>query len=209
MAASKKSTSPAQAPRVLDRKEALPALFPKHDDLLIVTGLAGSAKDMAALTKDADYLFTQAGAMGSAAMIGFGLAMAQPDRKVVVVTGDGELLMNIGCLATIAVHNPPNLAIVCVDNGHNGETGYQESHTSLGADLEAVASAFGIANATTLNTDADLKAGRKMLAGPANGTRFMALRVKPTNPATFKRNMHGHECRARFRAHVARTAAGA
>ncbi len=198
------SNFPARAPRVLDRKQAVPALFPTHDDLLIVTGLAGAAKDMAALTGDADYLFTQAGAMGSASMIGFGLAMARPDRKVVVVTGDGELLMNIGCLATIAVHNPPNLSIVCVDNGHNGETGYQKAHTSLGADLEAMARAAGIASAMTVNTKADLATGRDLLHGPANGTRVVILRVKPSDPARFKRNMHGDECRVRFRAHVAK-----
>ena len=74
--------------------------------------------------------------MGAACMMGFGLALARPDKHVLVVTGDGELLMNLGSLANIAVFNPSNLSIVCVDNGHYGETGYQKSHTSLGVDLE-------------------------------------------------------------------------
>ncbi len=84
-----------------------------------------------------------AGAMGGACMIGLGLALARPDKRVLVVTGDGELLMNVGALATIAVINPPNLAILCVDNGHYGETGYQKSHTSLGVDLEKIAVRIG------------------------------------------------------------------
>src|SRR4029450_1266417 len=83
------------------------------------------------------------GALGGACMIGLGLALAQRDRRVLVVTGDGELLMNVGALATIALLNPPNLSIVCVDNGHYGETGCQKSHTSLGPDLEQMAQGAG------------------------------------------------------------------
>src|SRR2546428_8031893 len=98
-----------------------------HEVFLIVSGLAGTARDVAALTRDGAHIYTMAGAMGGAAMIGLGLALARRDRRVLVVTGDGELLMNVGALATIAVMNPPNLAIVCVDNGHYGETGYQKS----------------------------------------------------------------------------------
>ena len=125
----------------LDRVDAVPALIGRHEDFLIVTGLAGTAKDVAALTDDGDHIYTLAGAMGAAAMMGFGLALAQTERRVLVVTGDGELLMNVGALATIAVVNPANLSIVCVDNGHYGETGYQNSHTSLGVDLEKMPTA--------------------------------------------------------------------
>src|SRR6266496_5970264 len=91
-----------------------------------------------------------AGAMGGACMIGLGLALARPDKRVLVATGDGELLMNLGALATIAILNPANLAIVCVDNGHYGETGYQKSHTSLGVDLEKIAAGSGIRRTRTV-----------------------------------------------------------
>jgi len=91
------------------------------------------------LIEVAERAFTMAGAIGGASMIGLGLALARPDKHVLVVTGDGELLMNVGALTTIVVLNPPNLAIVCVDNGHYGETGYQKSHASLGVDLERIA----------------------------------------------------------------------
>src|SRR5262249_7709329 len=128
---------------ILDRREAVPALIGRPDDFLFVTGLAGTARDIAALTRDGANIYTMAGAMGGACMIGLGLALARSDKRVLVATGDGELLMNVGALATIAVMNPPNLSILCVDNGHYGETGYQKSHTSLGVDLERIAAGSG------------------------------------------------------------------
>src|SRR5262245_23914356 len=121
---------------VLERGEAVPKLIGRHEDFLMVTGLGGTAHDVGALTGDRAHVFSLGGAMGAASMIGLGLALAQPKKQVLVVTGDGELLMQVGSLATIAVMNPPNLSIVCVDNGHYGETGWQKSHTSLGVDLE-------------------------------------------------------------------------
>ena len=83
----------------LDRITAVPAIVGNPDDFLIIGGLAGTAKDMASLTKDGANYYGLAGAMGAAVSIGLGLALARPDRKVLVATGDGELLMNIGALA--------------------------------------------------------------------------------------------------------------
>src|SRR5436190_17264565 len=148
---------------VLDRRQAVPALIGRHQDFLIVTGLAGTARDIAALTQDGAHTYTMAGAMGGASMIGLGLALARRDRRVLVVTGDGELLMNVGALATIAVMNPPNLAIVCVDNGHYGETGYQKSHTSLGTDLEKIAIGAGIRHTRTIEREADIVGGARLI----------------------------------------------
>src|ERR1700674_3564560 len=140
-----------------------------------------------------------AGAMGGACMIGLGLALARRDRRVLVATGDGELLMNIGSLATIAVMNPSNLSIVCVDNGHYGETGYQKSHTSLGVDLEKMAVGAGIKRTLTVEGDAEIAAGARLIR-EGNGTAFVVLRVKPTEPPSFKRDMDPALCRSRFRA---------
>ena len=184
---------------LLDRREAVPALIGRHEDFLIVTGLAGTARDVAALTRDGAHIYTMAGAMGGAAMIGLGLALARRDRRVLVVTGDGELLMNVGALATIAVMNPPNLAIVCVDNGHYGETGYQKSHTSLGVDLEKIAAGAGIQLTRTIEAADDLAAGGRLIR-EANAAAFVLLRVKPTEPPSFKRVMDPAFCRDRFRA---------
>jgi len=183
---------------ILDRREAVPALIGRHEDFLFVTGLAGTARDIAALTHDGAHIYTMAGAMGGAAMIGLGLALARPDKRVLVATGDGELLMNVGALATIAVLNPPNLAIVCVDNGHYGETGYQKSHTSLGVDLEKIAAGCGLRRTRTVSSDADLADGARLLR-EGNGTAFVVLRVKPDDPPPYKRNMDPAACRVRFR----------
>lgn len=184
---------------ILDRREAVPALIGRHEDFLIVTGLAGTARDVAALTQDGSHAYTMAGAMGGAAMLALGLALARPDKRVLAVTGDGELLMNVGALATIAVLNPPNLAVLCVDNGHYGETGYQKSHTSLGVDLEKMAIGAGIKATRTIATEADIAAGARLLR-EGNGTAFVVLRVKPTDPPAFRRNMDPAACRNRFRA---------
>jgi thiamine pyrophosphate-dependent acetolactate synthase large subunit-like protein len=184
---------------VLDRCRAVPALIGQHQDFLIVSGLAGTSRDIAALTDDGVHAFTMAGAMGGAAMLGLGLALARPERRVLVVTGDGELLMNVGALATIAVLNPPNLAMLCVDNGHYGETGYQKSHTSLGVDLEKIAIGSGIKATRTISKDGEIGDGARLLRA-GNGTAFVVLRVRPTEPPAYKRNMDPALCRARFRA---------
>jgi len=182
----------------LDRVHAVPALIGEHEDFLIVTGLAGTAKDIAALSDDGKHIYALAGAMGAAAMMGFGLALAQPQRRVLVVTGDGELLMNVGALATIAVANPPNLSIVCVDNGHYGETGYQKSHTSLGVDLEKMAIGAGI-KATRTITLADQIPDASTFIRQTDGTNFVCLRVKATNPPSYRRLLDPAACRIRFR----------
>lgn len=182
----------------LDRSQAVPALIGRHEDFLIIAGLGGTARDVGAVTGDADLVFSMAGAMGGTCMIGFGLALARPDKKVLVVTGDGDLLMNIGSLATIAITNPPNLSILCVDNGHYGETGWQKSHTSLGVDLEKMAIGAGIKLTRTVATEADLADGARMLR-EGNATSFVVVRVKPTEPPEFKRNFDPIYARDRFR----------
>jgi phosphonopyruvate decarboxylase len=195
-----KSIADAVAPAfVLDRCQAVPALIGRHQDFLIVSGLAGTSRDVAALTDGGAHVYTMAGAMGGATMMGLGLALARPDRRVLVVTGDGELLMNLGSLASIAVLNPPNLSILCVDNGHYGETGYQKSHTSLGVDLEKIAAGSGIKRTLTVEREGEIAEGARLLR-EGNGTAFVLLRVKPTEPPAYKRNLDPAECRVRFRA---------
>jgi phosphonopyruvate decarboxylase len=176
----------------------VPALIGNHKDFLVIAGLAGTAKDMAALTSDGANFYGLAGAMGAAVSMGLGLALARPDKRVLVAAGDGELLMNIGALATVSVLNPPNLSILCVDNGHYGETGYQKSHTSLGVDLEQMAIGAGIKSTCTVESQDGIAAGARMLR-ESNGACFVVLRVKPTDPPKFKRNMDIGTSRVRFR----------
>src|SRR5579863_3698228 len=183
---------------VLDRCEAVPALIGKADDFLIVTGLAGTARDIAALTHDSAQIYTMAGAMGGAVMIGLGLALARPDKRVLVATGDGEILMNVGALATVAIMNPANFSILVVDNGHYGETGWQKSHTSLGVDLEKIAAGSGIQRTRTIGVESDLGDGARLLR-EGNGTAFIVLRVAAAEPPAYKRNFDPAVCRNRFR----------
>jgi len=103
--------------RRLDRRAAIRALLEGRGDLLLVTGLGSTSWDAASVGDD-PHNFYLWGAMGAAAMVGLGLALAQPDRRILVVTGDGEMLMGLGALATIGVQRPPNLAIAVFDNGH-------------------------------------------------------------------------------------------
>jgi thiamine pyrophosphate-dependent acetolactate synthase large subunit-like protein len=126
----------------LDRRAAIRILLENRGDLLLVTGLGSTTWDAASVADD-ERNFYLWGAMGAAAMVGLGLAIARPDRRVLVVTGDGEMLMGLGSLATIGVQRPPNLAIAVFDNGHYGETGMQARHTAGGVALVGVAQACG------------------------------------------------------------------
>ena len=137
--------------RRADRREFVAKLLAAAPDCLVVTGLGSAAYDVfAAGDREQNYYLW--GAMGGSTSIGLGLALAQPGKSVVVITGDGEQLMGIGSLATIAAKHPDNLTIVVLDNGHFGETGMQRSHSSLGTDLVAVAKGFGIADAYSTDT---------------------------------------------------------
>ena len=133
----------------LDRRVAIRTLLENRGDLLLVTGLGSTTWDAASVADD-DRNFYLWGAMGAAAMVGLGLAIAQPDRRVLVVTGDGEMLMGLGSLATIGVQRPPNLAIAVFDNGHYGETGMQASHTAETVMLTEVARACGFKEAVDI-----------------------------------------------------------
>jgi len=131
---------------MLDRRAFVTALMTGRKDLLVVCGLGTPTYDVAACG-DHPLNFYLWGAMGGAAMIGLGLALAQPQRRVLVLTGDGEALMGLGSLATVGVKAPRNLVLVVLDNQHYGETGMQPSHTAAGVDLAAVAAACRFAAA--------------------------------------------------------------
>jgi thiamine pyrophosphate-dependent acetolactate synthase large subunit-like protein len=164
----------------MNRREAVKALLDDRGELLVVTGLGSPSYDVHACG-DADTNFYLWGAMGSAALVGLGLAQAQPKRRVLVITGDGEQLMGLGGLATIAVAAPKNLAIAVIDNGHFGETGMQLSHTGKGLSFAKIAAACGFAE---VEEAADIKSVgriRKRLHEAMAGPSFFVLKVKPEN----------------------------
>jgi len=136
---------------MLDRRQVVAALLKDRKDLVVISGLGSPTYDVAAVGDD-DRNFYLWGAMGGAAMTGLGLAIAKPDTPILVVTGDGEMLMGMGSLATIALQNPPNLTLVVLDNKQYGETGGQATHTARGTNLAQVAKACGIENVKELDT---------------------------------------------------------
>jgi len=140
---------------LLHRRDVVRALLADRRDLLVVSGLGSPAWDVAA-AGDSPLSFPLWGAMGQAAMTGLGLALAQPTRRVLVITGDGEMLMGLGSLATIGVQQPTNLSIVVLDNERYGETGMQATHTASGVDLARVATACGFPNSKTIWKQNDL-----------------------------------------------------
>lgn len=185
-------------PSILDRREVLGSLFPEPEAHLFIAGLAGSARDAAALTEEGDNLFALGGAMGAAVSMGLGVALTVQERSVAVITGDGELLMNVGALATIASAMPGNLTVVCIDNGAHGETGGQPGHTARRTNLAVMAEGAGFPSVMTLESPAAFDDARRFLAEAA-GPRFLWVRVSPGPPAAFARNWNMTERRLAFR----------
>jgi thiamine pyrophosphate-dependent acetolactate synthase large subunit-like protein len=164
----------------LDRRRVVADILKQRGDALVVAGLGAPTWDTAAAGDHALNFYTWGG-MGGAAMIGLGLALAQPKRRVLVITGDGELLMGLGSLATIAVQQPRNLAVIIMDNEHYGETGMQETHTRFGVDLAGMAKPAGFRAAGTVFSAAQLKTWIPRLYRQA-GPVFTAIKVT-TQPA--------------------------
>jgi len=174
----------------MNRRALVKKLLAKRDDLLVVAGLGSTAWDCTA-AGDSPLTFPMWGAMGQAAMMGLGLALAQPRRRVLVITGDGEALMGLGALATIGAQKPANLTVVVIDNERYGETGMQETHTAHGIDLAGVARACGF---RILELE-DLAAAIHKEAGP----NFAAIKVKAEKVRLVLPPREGALLKARFR----------
>src|SRR5271154_976148 len=156
---------------LLERRSVVSSLLRDRKDAIVVGGLGASTYDIAAAGDHARNFYLW-GAMGGAVMIGLGLALAQPKLPVVVITGDGEMLMGMGSLATVGLQKPGNLTIVVLDNEAYGETGGQASHTSAGVDLVGVAKSCGIAKTSSMTTMEEIKAFAPTMQDVSDGPRF-------------------------------------
>jgi thiamine pyrophosphate-dependent acetolactate synthase large subunit-like protein len=200
----------------LDRREVVAELVSSREDAgsggdLIVTGLGSATYDVHAAADD-DRNYYLWGAMGGAALVGFGLAIAQPARRVVVITGDGEQLMGMGSLATIAVAAPANLEIYVLDNEHYGETGMQVSHTGRGIDLAAVAAACGFAETGVVVSRGELDALIASRAGSHGagtgdgdrhrGPKLFVVKVRADSPPRSLPPRDAVHIKNRLRAHL-------
>jgi thiamine pyrophosphate-dependent acetolactate synthase large subunit-like protein len=181
---------------MLDRRELVRQLLVDRGDLLVVSGLGSATYDVAA-AGDHPFNFYLWGAMGGTAMIGLGLALAQPQRRVAVLTGDGDMLMGLGSLATIGVQQPKNLAIVVLDNAHYGETGMQASHTKAGIDLIAVALACRFKHARVMSRIEEAAEVRKLLHA-GEGPILVSARISEEDVPRVLPIRDGHAIKQRF-----------
>ncbi|MES5488150.1 thiamine pyrophosphate-dependent enzyme [Bradyrhizobium sp. INPA03-11B] len=165
---------------LLDRRAVVSELLRDRKGAFAVGGLGASTYDIAA-AGDHDRNFYLWGGMGGAVMIGLGLALAQPTLPVVVITGDGEMLMGMGSLATVALQQPKNLSIIVLDNEAYGETGGQASHTGGTADLVGVAKACGIGDSRSISTMAEVEAFASSLQDVTAGPRFASAKIDGAN----------------------------
>jgi len=184
---------------LLDRKVALPKLIGDTNRFLIISGLAGPAKDIGYLTKESPNTFLFGGAMGGAMPTALGLAVSRPNERVLCVTGDGDLLMSMGSLATIASVKPKNLIIICIDNGLYQETGGQKSHTGLGVNLSKVAEGCGIPNVLSIVNEQELNKGSLLIDNNLDGPIFILLKVSEKKPPQYSRNWNASEEKVKFR----------
>ena len=136
--------------------------------------------------------------MGAAAMMGFGLALAQPSRRVVVITGDGEMLMALGAFATIGARSPKNLSIVVIDNEHYSETGMQPTHTHRGVSLAGVAKACNFPSSETVYTEQELNSAIPVLFAGSN-LMFCDVKVNTKRYPMSIRMRDGTHIKNRFR----------
>ncbi|MEM1236334.1 MAG: thiamine pyrophosphate-dependent enzyme [Pseudomonadota bacterium] len=185
----------------MNRRDAVAKLLDARGGALVVTGLGSPSYDVHAYgdTDDNYYLW---GAMGGAALTGLGLAQAQPDKRVMVITGDGEMLMAFGALATISVASPKNLDIIVLDNQHFGETGMQDSHTGMGIDFAKIAAATGFAESGRLTNIEEVDGLCNALAQPAEGPRLFVLKIEAKNLPRSLPPRDATYIKTRFRAHL-------
>ncbi len=184
----------------IDRRDLARVLLEDRGGMLVVAGLGAPAWDITAVG-DGPQNFPLWGGMGGAAMIGLGLALAQPERQVLVLTGDGEMLMGIGSLATVAHQAPKNLAIVVQDNEHYGETGMQETATRHGTDLVKMAEGAGIKR-TMFVTEPGQVAALKAAVHAKEGPFFAVVKIDPASKPLVLPPREGAILQARMREHL-------
>jgi thiamine pyrophosphate-dependent acetolactate synthase large subunit-like protein len=181
---------------MLDRRDFVRQILIDRGNLLVVSGLGSATYDVAA-AGDHPLNFYLWGAMGGTAMIGLGLALARPDRRVAVLTGDGDMLMGMGSLATIGVKQPKNLSILVLDNAHYGETGMQASHTDAGIDLVAVALACRFKQARAVSRIEEAANARALLQN-GEGPILINARIGSEDVPRALPMRDGHAIKQRF-----------
>ena len=188
----------------MKRIDCLKAIYPQLEDCAVVTIMGAVAAELYSLGHRANFFYLEH-AMGLASSIGLGIALAQPNRKVVVLDGDGSVLMNLGGLTTLARARPDNLVHVIFDNetllsvGGGAPGGYRwfTTATATGTDLAGIARAAGIPRAQSVTELADFEdAALDAMAG--NELTCIVAKVEPEMPKSFLMDVHMLENRFEF-----------
>jgi thiamine pyrophosphate-dependent acetolactate synthase large subunit-like protein len=190
----------------LRRRAVVEAILADRGDMLVVAGLGSAAWDITA-AGDHPLNFPMWGAMGGSVAFALGLALAQPERRTIVLSGDGDLLMGLGSIATVAVQRPANLAIVALDNERYGETGMQETATASGVDLAGVARSCGFPLTVTVRDQAQLQAALPQIRSAA-GPCFFTIKIRAEKLPLVLPPKDGTVLKLRFRRALLGEAAG-
>jgi len=171
----------------------------RPENLLVVCGLGSSTYDVASV-EDHPRNFYLWGAMGQALPVGLGIAIAQPEKRVLVVTGDGEMLMGLGSFSTAASTAARNLSVLVLDNGHYSETGGQPTHTSGRTSLAGVARECGFANTSVIEAEKEFAVAKETLL-TADGPNLIVAKVaiKQYGAIVEPQTRKGHYIASRFR----------
>lgn len=190
------SPSPAGSTPTMTRIDALRAVYPKLEGVAVVTIMGAVAAELQSIGHRENFFYLQH-AMGLASSLGLGIALAQPQRQVIVFDGDGSLLMNLGGLTTLARYRPANLLHVVFDNESLLSVGGFPTATSTGSDLAAIAAAAGVPRTSTVTTRDDfVKAFDDALASRTLTT--LVAKVQAVGPAAFVTGLSLLENRFQF-----------
>ncbi|HXO19136.1 MAG TPA: thiamine pyrophosphate-dependent enzyme [Thermoanaerobaculia bacterium] len=184
------------------RVDALRAIYPELASRIVVTNMGAAPAELFSLGHQPGFFYLEH-AMGLASSLGLGIALARPELQVVVVDGDGSVLMNLGTFTTLARYRPPNLVHLIFDNEVLLSVGRSfTTATATGSDLAAIAAAAGVPRTATVSTEEELRqAFAAALA--ARELAVLVAKVEPVGPASYSMDLHMLENRFQFQRHLA------
>ena len=184
----------------MQRKEALQAIYPKLEESVVVTNMGAVAAELFSLGHRPNFFYLEH-AMGLASSIGLGLALCVPDHKVVVLDGDGSVLMNLGTLSTMARYHPRNMIHLIFDNESHLSVGGFPTATAAGADLAGIAAASGIERVASADTLDQLNEAFSE-ALDTDAISVIVAKVEPVGPPSFHLDLALLENRFQFQRYV-------
>src|SRR5881398_1287682 len=187
------------------RADALKAIYPELEERIVVTIMGAVAVELYMLGHRHNFFYLEH-AMGLASSMGLGIALSMPEHKVIVLDGDGSLLMNLGSLSTMARYKPGNLLHIVFDNESLLSVGGFPTATSTGTDLAGIARASGVPNVLKVDTIESLTTGVKN-ALASNTLTTIVSKVDAIGPKSFHMDLGLLENRFQFRRHIQSLAA--